>query len=72
MLILKLCGDKQDDQFTWSIDARDTRGKQLYTDGVSATEKDAKAAMIVALGTLVEALEFSPIDESAGEVALTS
>lgn len=55
-------GDKHDGKFVWSIEALDSRGKNLITDGSAASEAEAKAGMLTALGALVEKLEFSPID----------
>jgi hypothetical protein len=63
MLTIKLFGDKHDEAFIWSIAVMDSRGKQLFTDGSEATAEAAKAAMLAALGALVEKLEFSPVDE---------
>ncbi len=63
MLTIKLFGDKHDESFIWSIAVMDSRGKQLFTDGSEATAEAAKAAMLAALGALVEKLEFSPVDE---------
>ena len=60
MLIIKLFGDKHDEKFTWAIEAVDSRGTHLSTDGVDDSEKDAKACMIAALGGLIAKLEFSP------------
>jgi hypothetical protein len=66
MLIIKLSGDKQDKKFTWSITAEDSHGLFVFTEGVDDSERDAKACMIAAIGTLVETLEFVPVHEDAG------
>jgi len=61
MLIIKMFGDKQDEKFTWSIDVVDSRGTRAFTEGIDASEKDAKAHMLTKLEALIEKLEFSPI-----------
>ena len=42
---------------------RDSRGTHLVAEGTAAEESAAKAEMIVALGALVEKLEFRSIDD---------
>lgn len=60
MLTIKIFGDKQDETFVWSIAVMDSRGMQLVTDGTADSAENAKAGMLVALGKLVEKLEFQP------------
>lgn len=61
MLTIKIFGDKQDATFVWSIAVMDSRGMQLVTDGTADSAENAKAGMLVALGKLVEKLEFQPL-----------
>jgi hypothetical protein len=65
MLTIKLFGDKQGEKFAWSITVEDSRGTFVFTDGIDASVRDAKACMHAALGALVETLEFVPVDEDA-------
>jgi hypothetical protein len=65
MLSIKVFGDKQDAKFVWSIAVLDSRGNYAFTDGVDDSELDAKASMLAKLTTLVEKLEFRPVDEGA-------
>jgi hypothetical protein len=63
MLTLKIYGDKQGAKFIWSIEAVDSSGKSIVTDGIDDSERDAKGRMTARLGALVQGLEFGPIRE---------
>ena len=68
MLTIRVFGDKQGEKFTWWVDAIDSRGTCLSTQGLDDTEQDAKACMHAAFGALVNRLAFSPVGDSNAEL----
>lgn len=65
MLTIKIFGDKEGDEFTWSIVAADSRRTCLVADGVDGSEVGARTRMRAALESLVENLEFRAAVEAS-------